>query len=128
MYAEESAPAHAALSSCLLYPRACGGTCLGNDEGSALNFVCSDPDHDPEIEGKVDITTDPENTEVITSLEAGNARIHIEQMSNRNYWAGIQSGSYNFLSGEDLWESEGPEIKLIRISSWETGQLAGGAG
>ena len=100
----------------------------GNDEGPALNFVCSDPDHAPEMEGKVEITTGPENPEVIISLEAENARIHIEQMSNWTYWAGIQSGSYDFLSDEGRGEPEGPELKLTRISSWETEQLAGGAG
>ena len=94
-----------------------------DDEGPALNFVCSDPDHAPEIEGKVETTTDPENHDVIISLEGENADIHIEQMNDWNYWAGIQAGSYTFLSGDNHGGREGPELKLTRISSWEMEKL-----
>ena len=78
----------------------------GNDEGPALNFICSDPDHEPDMEGKVETVTDPENPEVIVSLEAENASVNVEQMAHWCYWAGIQAGSHTFLSDESRGEQE----------------------
>ena len=98
------------------------------DDGPRLNFVCSDPDHSPEVEGKVETTTDPENHVVIIRLEGENTYIHIEQMHGRSYWAGIQAGSYHFIPDENHEGSEIPELKLTRLSPWEMEKLAGEAG
>ena len=86
------------------------------DQLPTLLFELIDPDHMPGDSGTVEHTADPARPGTLEGLEGYDASIHIEQMHHRDFWAGIGSGSYSFISEKQ----EGHRLQLTRLSEKET--------
>ena len=86
------------------------------DQGPALLFEFMDPEHAPGSSGRVDHVADPERPEILAGLEGYDTSIHIEQMYQWNFWAGIGSGSYSFIPERQ----EPPDLRLTRLWPEET--------
>ena len=78
-------------------------------------------DHYPEREtpetGKGDI--DHTGTQKLDGVEARGSHLHIEQMSTRDFWAGIGQGSYSFVMDQE----GGAGIRLRRVHPSEAERL-----
>ncbi len=89
----------------------------GNEEVlPALLFEIMDPHHMPGYSGTVEHTDDPARPGALEGLEGYDTSLHIEQMHDWNFWAGIGSGSYYFTPQRQ----EGPRLQLTRLSPKET--------
>lgn len=81
-----------------------------------LLFQLFDPDHMPRDSDTVENTADPARPGTLEGLEGYDTSLHIEQMHDWNFWAGIGSGSYYFTPQSQ----EGPRLQLTRLSPNET--------
>ena len=86
------------------------------DELPTLLFELMDPDHMHGHNGTVEHTADPARPGTLEGLEGYDTSLHIEQMHDWNFWAGIGSGSYSFTPQRQ----EGPRLQLTRLSEKET--------
>ena len=86
------------------------------DELPTLLFELMDPEHMPGRNGRVEHTPDPARPGTLEGLEGHDTPLHIEQMNDWNFWAGIGSGSYCFTPQRQ----EGPRLQLTRLSEKET--------
>ena len=86
------------------------------DKLPTLLFQLIDPDHMPGDDGTVEHTADPARPGTLEQLEGYEASLHIEQMHEWNFWAGIGGGSYSFTPQK----KEGPRLQLTRLSPNET--------
>ena len=86
------------------------------DQAPSLLFELIDPDHMPGDSGTVEHTADPARPSTLEGLEGYDTSLHIEQMHDWNFWAGIGSGSYSFTPQKQ----EGPRLQLTRLSEKET--------
>ena len=88
----------------------------GNEEVlPALLFELMDPHHMPGDNGTVKHTADLARPGTLEWLEECDTSLHIEQMHDWNFWAGIGSGSYSFTPQRQ----EGPRLQLTRLSEKE---------
>ena len=86
------------------------------DKGPAPLFELTDPQHTLGNSGRVEHAADPDRPELLAGLEGYDTSIHIEQMHEWNFWAGIGSGSYSFTPERQ----EGHRLKLTRLWPEET--------
>ena len=86
------------------------------DELPTLLFELIDPDHTPGDSGTVEHTAVPARLGTLEGLEGYNTSLHIEEMHDWNFWAGIGSGSYSFTPQKQ----EGHRLQLTRLSERET--------
>ena len=86
------------------------------DKLPTLLFQLIDPDHMPGDNGRVEHTPDPARAGTLEGLEGYDTSLHVEQMHEWNFWAGIGSGSYSFIPEKQ----EGHRLQLTRLSPNET--------
>ena len=88
----------------------------GEDKLPTLIFKLIDPEHMPRRNGRVEHTPNPARPGTLEGLEGYDTSLHIEQMHEWNFWAGIGSGSYYFTPQRQ----EGHRLQLTRLSPSET--------